>query len=262
MVIMQDECEMINRIDHIVQNHAKAIHNIEVLPNECNERGFAFVTGSSDKTIRKWYIDTQKDAMHGTQTRIGLLCDEFSHWMKNKINKPEDDISEELGQVRSFKIAKVETEEVIFCGDLSGYVWIFDAQTFTLKTISELHEDEIIDLVNFKTMDFYDPRNNLLVTCSRDNKVKSFKYVNGEVVEGDGFDTSYLPAIGLGFIQEDSQTVKLVYVDAKSNLCLRNIKENLNFDSPIVTNMEPKKFFSLAVCDNRIAIGTDSKIQF
>lgn len=262
MVVMQDETKMTNRIDHIVQNHAKAIHNIEVIPHECNERGFSFVTGSSDKTIRKWYIDTQKENMHGTQTRIGLLCDEFSHWMKNKVNKAEDDISEELGQVRTFKIAKVDSEEVIYCGDLSGYVWIFDAKTFTLKTISELHEDEIIELATFKAKDFYDPRNNLVVTCSRDNKVKSFKYSNGEIIEGNEFDSSSLPVIGLGFIQEDSQTVKLVYVDAKSDLSLRTIKENLTFDSPVVKNMAPKKFFSLAVRENKIAIGTDTKIQF
>ena len=141
-------------------------------------------------------------------------------------------------------------------------MWIFNAKSLLLNSITDSHEEEILDISVSKTADPNDSRNNLLVSCSRDKTVKCYKYYNGELLETDTFSSSSLPVIGVDFVQEDTDSVKLVYIDAKSNLCLREIRENCTFEAPIVKNLTPRKFFSLAVQDNKIAIGTDTKIQF
>lgn len=100
------------------------------------------------------------------------------------------------------------------------------------------------------------------MTCSRDKKVKTFKYEDSEIVEYNEFSDSDLPVIGVDFIQEEKDEVKLVYIDASSNLSIRPLKENLAFGTATKKNLEPRKFYCLAVSENKIAIGMDSKIQF
>lgn len=138
---------------------------------------------------------------------------------------------------------------------------MFNAKTLTLISIKELHEDEILDIASLKLSNPSDPRNNLLVSCSRDKKVKSFKYIDEDIVEITQFEVDNLPVIGLGFIEEKPE-VKLIYIDAESNLSLRVVKDNIAFASPVSKNLAPRKFYSLAVRDNKIAIGMDAKIQF
>ena len=229
---------------------------------KAQNNGFAFLSGSSDKTMRKWFVNTRNENLQGTQVRIGLLCDEFSHFKKIKPIKEQEDSSNDLGQVRVICQAKIGNDGLILWGDSWGYLWIFDAKTLILSAILESHQDEIIDISIIKTKNFEDFRNNLIVSCSRDKTVRSFKYQNEELVEVDDFTSSPLPVIGLDFIHKEGDSIKLVYIDAKSNLCLREIKQNLTFDSAVTKNMSPKKFYTLAVRNNRIAIGTDTKIQF
>jgi len=220
------------------------------------------MSGSTDKSIRKWHIQTNKDTFEARQVRIGLLCDEFSHLKKkSKMFNLDEDTSEDLGQIRTFKIIKVGKDDLVFCGDSCGYIWIFDAKTLLLISIKELHQDEIMDITAVQCRDTSDPRHNLLITCSRDKEVKSFKYQDEDLVEVNEFSTNKLPVIGLGVIHDEDK-VKLVFIDAESNLCIRSILENLEFGKVYDKKLAPRKFYSLAVRDNKIAIGMDTKIQF
>ena len=73
MVIFRRDTDLNCKIDHIIQNHAKAIYNIQMLPNECSDRSFSFMAGSADKTVRKWKVDINKSGLNSTQNRLGLL---------------------------------------------------------------------------------------------------------------------------------------------------------------------------------------------
>ena len=231
-----------------------------MLPSECSEKAFCFISGSSDKTIRKWHVDVSKARFYGTQIRIGMLCDEYSHL--KRITKAEEDTSDDLGQIRVLKVVKINNENYVFWGDAWGYIWIFNSKDLFLHNIKEIHENEILDIAIWKMQNNQDNRHNLIMTCSRDKKTKSFKFIDGEIIEYNEFCESELPVIGVDFIEESKDQVKLVYIDAKSNLSVRSVKENLTFSSATKKSLEPRKFYWLAVSENKIAIGMDSKIQF
>ena len=235
LVVFKRDTEFNFKIDHLIQNHAKAIYNMQILNNESSERGFSFFSGSSDKTIRKWKVDYNKEGITATQYRIGLLWDEFSHLKKKtSVQKPQDDDdSEELGQIRALKALKIGTQELIFCGDSWGYIWIFNSKTLVLLGIEELHEDEILDIAAIKLVDEEDSRHNLLVSCSRDHTLKFFKYIDDACEQLEEITDNPASIIGIDFIEEAGSVVKAVYIDAKSNLWLRKIKENLTIGAPI-----------------------------
>jgi len=154
------------KISYYIQNHAKAIHSIQMLPSEWSEKAFWFISGSSDKTIRKWHVDVSKARFYGTQIRIGMLCDEYSHL--KRINKADEDTSDDLGQIRVLKVVKINNENFVFWGDAWGYIWIFNSKDLFLNNIKEIHENEILGIAIWKLQNPQDARQNLIVTCSRD----------------------------------------------------------------------------------------------
>mmetsp|Transcript_258 Transcript_258/g.244 ORF Transcript_258/g.244 Transcript_258/m.244 type:complete len:99 (+) Transcript_258:885-1181(+) len=73
IAIFNRKTDLDSRIVHIIQNHAKGIHNIMTLPNETSEKGFAFLTGSTDKTLRKWMIMKNGHGRSCTPSNSALL---------------------------------------------------------------------------------------------------------------------------------------------------------------------------------------------
>lgn len=124
---------------------------------------------------------------------------------------------------------------------------MFNSKTFELNSIKEFHEDGILDFSVLKTIDRDDERNGLIVSCSRDHTIRSFKYLRDDIVEIDEITDNELPVIGTGFIENQQGDIKLVYIDAKSNLCIREINENMSFGTPNKRNLSPRKFFSLGI---------------
>ena len=261
LVFFEKEDQYQYNISYFIQNHAKGIHSIQMLPEEGRGKGFCFVSGSSDKTIRKWNIDIDNGRFESTQTNIGMLWDEYSH-LKQNPSPQIDDNSDDLGQIRVIKLLKINNETLIIWGDAWGYIWIFNSEDLILRNIKEIHDNEIFDIAICNLSNKDDSRHNLIVTWSRDNKTKSFKYIDQELTEVTEFIEGNLPVIALGFIDEANDQVKLVYIDARNNLLLRSVKETLMFSTAIKKDLNPRKFYSLAVCENKIAIGMDNKIQF
>ena len=229
------------KLSYFIQNHAKCIHSIQMSKDEWSEGGFWFVTGSSDKTIRKWSIENYYGRLDSFQANIGMLCDEYSHLKRNvsSNNEFEDD---DLGHIRVCKQTTINGEDLIIWGDASGYIWIFNSNDLKLKYIKEVHESEIFDIAIWKMRNSLDNRNNVIVSCGRDNMVKILIYKNDELIEISEFSENELPVIALDFIEEANDQVKLVYIDAKSNLLVRSFKNTLALSSSLKKEFAPRNF--------------------
>ena len=78
----------------MLKSHASAVYDLQIIETEESDpSSIQILTGSTDKTLRKWTIglNSQNSVMTGfEQTNIGLLCDSFEHMKKKKSKKDQD----------------------------------------------------------------------------------------------------------------------------------------------------------------------------
>lgn len=118
IVVFDRKSDLEAKVNHIIQNHAKGIHNIQMIPSESSDTGFAFLSGSTDKTLRKWLVEKNGHGSICSLMNSALLCDDFSHLKKPRTKqKGEEEQTDDLGQIRVIQRAIGQRDDVILCGD-------------------------------------------------------------------------------------------------------------------------------------------------
>lgn len=88
----------------IIKSHFGGIYDIDCYPSTGNSFQFCFVTGSTDKTLRRWVanVEPKDNSCQLNQDKLGLLCDNFDH-LKKKVAKED---SNDIGNIRCIKLSR------------------------------------------------------------------------------------------------------------------------------------------------------------
>ena len=244
----------------VIKNHFGGVYSIDCYPATSNPHIFAFLTGSVDRTLRRWIanIDPNDLSCNINEDTIGLLCDNFNH-LKTK-NESEEGV--EIGKIRTISLCKDKDLPHIVWGDSGGYLWIFDATNLSLNNIYEAHKSEILG-IEFPPIDsFNDERHLKLATCSKDHTVKIFD-TKENYEEIKVLKDHESAVVGLKYIEGGvNSELKLLSADAKGTLSTVSIDENFKISEAKKTNLHKNKIFSIASSEENIIIGMEKKLQF
>lgn len=246
-------------INHINKNHFGGVYSIDCYPPASNAYQFAFLTGSVDRTLRRWVANINPDDLscQVNEDKIGLLCDNFDH-LKTK-NESEEGV--ELGKIRTITLSKDEDLPHIVCGDSGGYLWVFDANKMSLLSIFEAHQSEILGIEFSPIDDFRDWRHQKLATCSKDHTIKIFD-AKENYEEVKVLKCHESAVIGWKYIEDEKDSdLKLISADAKGNLRTVSIDEDCKFSEPVKKTLHKNKIFSITTSEESIILGMEKKLQ-
>lgn len=246
-------------ISTVKRSHAGPVYAIDSYPHTGDSFKFCFLTGSTDKTLRRWIISADKKYFFCKmeQDSMGLLCDDFDH-LKTKNNGVEID---DLGKIRSLKISPHNSLNHIACGDSSGYIWTFDSVTMKLINIYEVHQNEILGLDYSPYEEDEAKRSLLLATASKDHTVKLFDSKN-DYQELRNIEDHKSAVVGVRFVQDPTDSdIKVVSAESKGVVSVRSVDDELNLTVPVAREIKDSKIFSMTTSDTSILLGLDRKVQ-
>jgi len=243
----------------IIRSHFGPIYDIDCYPHTGSSFQFCFLTGSTDRTIRRWIVaaDSKDNTCQVNEDKMGLLCDNFDH-LKKKTNTNDE---EDLGKVRALKLSPIKDLPHIVCGDSCGFLWVFDSITMSLIKISEEHQSEILGIDFCPIDDFRDKRTQLVATCSKDHLIKIYDAKN-DYLDIKQIEDHKSAVIGVKFLVDDNDPdIQLVSADAKGTVSIRSMDEELQLTEPTQRELAGSKIYSIATCENTVILGTDKKVQ-
>lgn len=242
-----------------IKSHFGAIYDIDWYPPTESAYQFGFLTGSTDRTLRRWIVnvDSKELTCKVNEDKIGLLCDNFDHLRKKNEVKEEDG----FGRVRTIKLSTYSDLKHVVCGDSWGYIWVFDAINLGLVSINEVHQNEILAIEFAPIDDLRDSRHQIMATCSKDHSIKIFD-AKKDYEEIKTIDDHQSAVIGLKWIEDlNDSDLKIVSADAKGMLSVRSVDEELNFSEPFSREVKDSKIFSVQNNENNFILGMEKKIQ-
>ncbi|CAI2376025.1 unnamed protein product [Moneuplotes crassus] len=244
---------------HIIKSHFGGVYSIDCYPATASSYQFAFLTGSVDRTLRRWVanIDPIDLSCQINEDKVGLLCDNFDH-LKSKTDQDEE---AELGRIRTIAMSKDKDLPHVICGDSEGYMWIFDALKLSLNNIYDVHDSEILGIEFTNIEDFKDKRYQKVVTCSKDKLVKVFD-AQQSYEEIKSFDYHKSAVVGVKIMDDPrSSELRIISADAKGTIQTVSVDEELEFSVNEELIIPEEKIYSMASNESSIIIGTDKKLQ-
>ncbi|CAI2378057.1 unnamed protein product [Moneuplotes crassus] len=247
------------KVFNIIKNHFEGVYSIDCYPSIHNDYQFAFLTGSVDRTLRRWIanIDQNDLSCQMNEDKVGLLCDNFNH-LRSKSGAEEGG---GIGKVRTISVSKNINLPHIVCGDSAGFMWIFNQADLSLDSLNEIHNSEILGIKYMEPKDCKDKRSCKVVTCAKDKKIK---ILDGQQVydEIKSFEYHKSPVVGLEVLYDKrSDDLKIVSADTKGTIQTVSVDENLEVSKNKKKNLSSTKIYSMISKEDTIMIGTDNKLQ-
>ena len=165
--------------------HSDSVYEIDVSEDE--KKRMRVISGASDKTLRDWTVETAASPpqVKGvTLNRVHYSCDGFEHMKANPQLKGDEckcvrAKRNVVGKIRSVKRSIYKDVPHLLAADQAGFVWVYNEKSGNIEDIFDVHASEITSMNMSPICEKGDARSCLLVTTSRDHRVKIFKMDEG-----------------------------------------------------------------------------------
>jgi len=249
-------------------NHSSSIYDIQVLPSLSSYEISFLATGSSDKTVRIWYLADSDNKENEKVVKKNVYCknlsyilymnDNYEHFKYQHTSEVEKILQQDY-QIRCLKCTY--DGKFLACGDQAGFLRIYNLGKFELQHELKAHDQEIL------TLDFTpdnEEKYNFLATGSRDRLIHIYDVNKDfEIISTIDDHTSSISSVKF-YYDKATKKLGLISCGAEKSIIFRQYNpETRVFESVHVEIDKNNKFYSLELNpENTQAVaGQDKKIS-